>query len=103
MFHLRHLSFLRRPPPPVDPSLENILSDIRVEEQSKPNRSKTKKGKKIPNSETQDSKNGERKMINECDRECLKAVGFIYPGVVLHCPECELDKKKRNCQQGCFH
>ena len=25
-----------------------------------------------------------------------KAVGFSYPGVVLHCSECEAKKKKRN-------
>ena len=45
----------------MDPSLERILSDIRV---------------------------GERKMTNDCDHKCPKAVGFSYPGVVLHCSEC---------------
>ena len=95
-------SYLPSPPcvipdttPLVDPSLEKILSDIRGEEQSKPKRSKTKKGKKIPNSETQDPKNGKRKMVEDCDHECPKAVGFSYPGVVLHFPGCESDKKKR--------
>ena len=34
-------------------------------------------------------------MINDCDHKCLKAVGFSYPGVVLHCSECESEKKKR--------
>ena len=66
------------PPPPsalpyasslMKPSLERILSDIRV---------------------------GERKMTNDCDHKCPKAVGFSYPGVVLHCSECEAKKKKRN-------
>ena len=56
-------------PPVMEPSLERILSDIRV---------------------------GERKMINDCDHKCSKAVGFSYPGVVLHCSECEAEKKKGN-------
>ena len=68
-------------PPLVDPSLEKILSDIRVGEQSKPKRSKTKKGKNIMNSETQDLKVEKRKMINDCDHKCPKAVGFSYPGL----------------------
>ena len=50
----------------MEPSLERILSDIRV---------------------------GERKMTNDCDHKCPKAVGFSYPGVVLHCSECEAEKK----------
>ena len=83
------------PPPLIDPSLEKILSDIRVGEQSKPKKSKTKKGKNILNSETQDLNVGKRKMINDCDHKCPKAVGFSYPEVVLHCSECELEKKKR--------
>ena len=33
------------------------------------------------------------KMINDCDHKCSKAVGFSYPGVVLHCSECESEKK----------
>ena len=37
---------------------------------------------------------GKRKMINDCDHKCSKAVGFSYPGVVLHCAECEVEKKK---------
>ena len=53
----------------MEPSLERILSDIR---------------------------GGERKMTNDCDHKCPKAVGFSYPGVVLHCSECEAEKKKRN-------
>ena len=53
----------------MEPSLERILSDIRV---------------------------GERKMTNDCDHKCPKAVGFSYPGVVLHCSECEAEKKKGN-------
>ena len=52
----------------LEPSLERILSDIR---------------------------GGERKMTNDCDHKCPKAVGFSYPGVVLHCSECEAEKKKR--------
>ena len=51
----------------MEPSLERILSDIR---------------------------GGERKMTNDCDHKCPKAVGFSYPGVVLHCSECEAEKKK---------
>ena len=38
---------------------------------------------------------GKRKMISDCDHKCPKALGFSYPGVVLHCSECELEKKKR--------
>ena len=53
----------------MEPSLERILSDIRV---------------------------GERKMTNDCDHKFCKAVGFSYPGVVLYCSECEATKKKRN-------
>ena len=56
-------------PPLMEPSLERILSDIRV---------------------------GERKMTNDCDHKCPKAVGFSYPGIVLHCSECESEKKKGN-------
>ena len=52
----------------MEPSLERILSDIR---------------------------GGERKMTNDCDHKCPKAVGFSYPWVVLHCSECEAKKKKR--------
>ena len=51
----------------MEPSLERILSGIR---------------------------GGERKMTNDCDHKCPKAVGFSYPGVVLHCSECEAEKKK---------
>ena len=39
--------------------------------------------------------NCKRKMINDCDHKCPKAVGFSYPGDVLHCSECESEKKKR--------
>ena len=56
-------------PPLMEPSLERILSDIRV---------------------------GESKMTNDCDHKCPKAVGFSYPGVVLHCSECESNNKKGN-------
>ena len=52
----------------MEPSLERILSDI---------------------------KGVERKMTNDCDHKCPKSVGFSYPGVVLHCSECEAEKKKR--------
>ena len=36
-----------------------------------------------------------RKMINDCDHKCPKAIGFSDPGVVLHCSECESEKRKR--------
>ena len=68
-------------PPLIEPSLEKILSDIRVGEQSNP-------------TEINFVNNGKRKMINDCDHKCPKAVGFSYPGVVLHCSECESEKKK---------
>ena len=68
--------------PLVDPDLEKVLSDIRVGEQSNP-------------TEMNFINNGKRKMINDCDHKCPKAVGFSYPGVVLHCSECESEKKKR--------
>ena len=38
---------------------------------------------------------GKRKMINDCDHNCSKVIGFGDPGVVLHCSECESEKKKR--------
>ena len=53
----------------MEPSLERTLSDIKV---------------------------GERKMTNDCGHKCPEAVGFSYPGVVLHCSECEAEKKKQN-------
>ena len=62
------------PPPLIEPSLEKILSDIRVGEGSNP-------------AEMYFANNGKRKMINDCDHKCPKAVGFNYPGVVLHCSE----------------
>ena len=34
-------------------------------------------------------------MFNDCDHTCSKAVGFSCPGVVLHCSECESEKKLR--------
>ena len=58
------------------------MSDIRVGEQSNP-------------TEINFVNDGKRKMINDCDHKCSKAVGFSYPGVVLHCSECESEKKKR--------
>ena len=36
---------------------------------------------------------GKRKMINDCDHKYSNAVGFSYPGVVLHCSECESEEK----------
>ena len=42
-----------------------------------------------------DIRGGERKMTKDCDHKCPKAVGFSYPGIVLHCSECEAEKKKR--------
>ena len=42
-----------------------------------------------------DIRGGEGKMTNDCDHKCPKAVGFSYPGVVLHCSECDAKKKKR--------
>ena len=71
-------------PPPLfmEAFLENILSDIRVGEQSNP-------------TEIDFVNDGKRKMINDCDHKCSKAVGFSYPGIVLHCSECESEKKKK--------
>ena len=44
-------------------------------------------------------------MINDCDHTCPKAVGFSYLGVVLHCSECESEKKKRkyHVKQECIN
>ena len=70
------------PPLFIEPSLENILSDIRLGEQSDP-------------TEIDFVNDGKRKMINDCDHKCSKAVGFSYPGIVLHCSECESEKKKK--------
>ena len=44
-------------------------------------------------------------MINDCDHKCPKAVGFSYPGVVLHCSKCESDKKKKkyDVKQECIN
>ena len=58
------------------------MSDIRVGEQPNP-------------TEIDFVNDGKRKMINDCDHKCSEAVGFSYPGVVLHCSECESEKKKR--------
>ena len=69
-------------PPLIEPSLEKILSDIRIGERSNP-------------TAINFVNNGKRKMINDCDHKCPKAVGFCYSGVVLHCSECESEKKKR--------
>ena len=66
----------------IEPSLENILSDIRVGEQSNP-------------TEIDFVNDGKRKMINDCDHKCSEAVGFSYPGIVLHCSECDSEKKKK--------
>ena len=66
----------------IEPSLENILSDIRVGEQSNP-------------TEIDFVNDGKRKMINDCDHKCSKAVGFSYPAVVLHCSEYNSEKKKK--------
>ena len=53
------------------------------------------KDEKTSNKEINFVNNGKRKMINDCDHKCPKAVGFSEPGVVLHCSECESEKKKR--------
>ena len=74
--------FPSSPPLLIEPSLENILSDIRVGEQSNL-------------TEIDFVNDGKRKMINDCDHKCSKAVGFSYPGIVLHCSECESEKKKK--------
>ena len=58
------------------------MSDIRVGEQSNP-------------TEMDFVNDGKRKMINDYDYKCSKAVGFSYPGVVLHDSECECEKKKK--------
>ena len=75
-------STLPNVPPLIEASLEKILSDIRV-------------GEQLNSTEIDFVKNGKRKMINDCDHKCSKAVGFSYPGVVLHCSECESEKRKR--------
>ena len=51
----------------MEPALKRILSDIR---------------------------GGERKMTNDCDHKCPKAVGYSYPVVVLHCSEREAEKRR---------
>ena len=66
----------------IEPSLEKILSDIRVGEQSNP-------------TEISFVNDGKRKMIIDGDHQCSKAVGFSYPGIVLHCSECESEKQER--------
>ena len=81
-FPLLLLSLPDVPPPLIEPSLEKILSGIRVGEQSNP-------------TEMNFVNNGKGEMINDCDHKCPKAVGFRYPGVVPHCSECESEKKKR--------
>ena len=53
------------------------------------------KDEKISNEEKNLVNNGKRKMINDCDHKCPKVIGFSYPGVVLHCSECESEKTKR--------
>ena len=70
------------PPPLIDSSIDKILSDIRVGERSEP-------------TEIDFVNNGKTKMIDDCDKKCPKAVGFSYPGIVLHCSQCESEKKKR--------
>ena len=50
---------------------------------------------KTSNEEINFVNDGKRKMINDCDHKCPKAIGFGDPGVVLHCSECESEKKKR--------
>ena len=69
-------------PPLIEASLEKILSDIRV-------------GEQLNSTEIDFVENGKRNMINDCDHKCSKAVGFSYLGVVLHCSECESEKRKR--------
>ena len=66
--------FPSSPPLLIEPSLENILSDIRV-------------GEQLNSTEFDFVNDGKRKMINDCDHKCSKPVGFSYPGVVLHCSE----------------
>ena len=53
------------------------------------------KDEKTSNEEINFVNNDKRKMINDCDHKYPKAVGFSDPGVVLHCSECESEKKKR--------
>ena len=75
----------------VNPDLEKVLSDIRVGEQSNP-------------TEMDFINNRKRKMINDCDHKCPKAVGFSYLGVVLHCSECEFEEKEEKdlCEKGMY-
>ena len=52
------------------------------------------KDEKTSNEEINFVNNGKRKMINDCYHKYPKAVGFSHPGVVLHCSECESDKRQ---------
>ena len=54
------------------------------------------KDEKTSNEEINFVNNGKRKMINDCDHKCPKAVGFSDPGVVLHCSECESEKRRES-------
>ena len=60
----------------------DVTPPLSVEEESKP-------------TEINVVNSGKRKMFNDCDHTCSKAVGFSCPGVVLHCSECESEKKLR--------
>ena len=57
------------------------------------------KDEKTSNKEINFVNSGKRKMINDCDHKCPKAVGFSDPQVVLHCSECESEKKKRKYER----
>ena len=72
--------FPSSPPLLIEPSLENILSDIRVGEQS--------------NSTEFDFVNdGKRKMINDCDHKCSEAVGSVI--LALCCIVLNVNLRKR--------
>ena len=60
----------------------DVTPPLSVEEESKP-------------TEINVVNSGKRKMFNDCDHTCSKAIGFSCPGVVLHCSECESEKKLR--------
>ena len=67
----------------------DVAPPLSVEEESKP-------------TEINIVNSGKRKMFNDCDHTCLKAIGFSYPGVVLHCFECESEKKWKTTWP-CYH
>ena len=54
------------------------------------------KDEKTSNEEINFVNNDKRKIVDDCDHKCPKAVGFSDPGVLLHCSECESEKKRES-------